>query len=58
MPTDIQALVDLLLYLEQNFGVLPHELRNQSLAFFMLRTVRLSLRAIARHGKHGPDQEQ
>ena len=58
MPTDPKALVDLLLYLEKNFSVLPQEfLRNggdESLAFYLLRTVRLSLRPIARYGKYGP----
>jgi hypothetical protein len=53
MPTDPKGLVDLLLYLEQNFSVLPSELtssgiKSESLAFHLLRTVRLSLREIAR----------
>jgi len=61
MPTDPKALVDLLLYLERNFSVLPQEIMRgggagESLAFYLLRTVRLSLRPIARYGKgkHGP----
>jgi hypothetical protein len=59
MPTDPKALVDLLLYLEKNFSVLPQEIQRggstvESLAFNLLRTVRLSLRPIARCGKHGP----
>jgi len=60
MPTDLKALVDLLLYLEKNFSLLPPEIacgasNGQSLAFELLRTVRLSLRAIAKHGKHGSE---
>jgi hypothetical protein len=52
MPTDPKGLVDLLMYLEKNFSVLPQEISqgagaNQSLAFDLLRTVRLSLREIA-----------
>jgi hypothetical protein len=59
MPTDLKALVDLLLYLEKNFSVLPPEIacgvsNGQSLAFDLLRTVRLSLREIAKYGKQGP----
>jgi hypothetical protein len=59
MPTDLKALVDLLLYLEKNFSVLPQEVTHgagaaQPLAFDLLRTVRLSLREIAKYGKHGP----
>jgi hypothetical protein len=58
MPTDPKALVDLLLYLEKNFSVLPQEITQgagatQSLAFDLLRTVRLTLREIAKYGKHG-----
>jgi hypothetical protein len=62
MPTDAKALVDILLYLEKNFSTLPPEMvhganTGQSLAFDLLRTVRLSLRAIAKYGKHdGRDQ--
>jgi hypothetical protein len=59
MPTDPKALVDLLMYLEKNFSVLPPEIaagasNGESLAFDLLRTVRLSLRQIAKYGKHGP----
>jgi hypothetical protein len=60
MPTDPKALVDLLLYLEKNFTAVPQEIIRgaggsaQSLAFDLLRTVRLSLREIAKYGKHGP----
>jgi hypothetical protein len=48
-----------LFYLEKNFSVLPPEIacgdsNGQSLAFDLLRTVRLSLRAISKYGKHGP----
>jgi hypothetical protein len=58
MPTEPKALVDLLFYLEKNFSVLPPEIacgasNGQSLAFDVLRTVRLSLRAISKYGKHG-----
>jgi hypothetical protein len=52
MPTDPKGLVDLLLHLEQNFSVLPNEItsgshKSESLAFNLLRTVRLSLRGIS-----------
>jgi hypothetical protein len=62
MPTDPKGFVDLLMYLEKNFSVLPQEITHgasatQSLGFDLLRTVRLSLRAIAKYGKHGPDYE-
>jgi hypothetical protein len=45
--------------LEKNFSILPLELTQgvngcQSLAFDLLRTMRLSLRRIAKYGKHGP----
>jgi hypothetical protein len=55
-PTDPKGLIDLLLYLEQNFSVLPDEItagshKSESLAFHLLRTVRLSLRGIAGFGK-------
>src|SRR4051812_35339466 len=58
MPTDLKALVDLLLYLEKNFSVLPPDIacgasNSQSLAFSLLQTVRLSLRKVAKHGKTG-----
>jgi hypothetical protein len=51
MPTDRRALVDLLHYLEINFSVLPQECRGRSLAFDLLRTLRLSLRRSERYGK-------
>jgi hypothetical protein len=62
MPTDPKALVDLLLYLEKNFTVLPPEITHgtgttQSLAFDLLRTVRLSLRKVARYGKYDKSEE-
>jgi hypothetical protein len=52
MPTDPKGLVDVLMYLEKNFSVLPLEISggagaNQSLALDLIRTVRLSLREIA-----------
>jgi hypothetical protein len=50
MPTDRRALVALLLYLEKNFGVLPQEFCGRSLAFDLLRTMRLSLRKIEGYG--------
>jgi hypothetical protein len=36
MPTDPKALVDLLMYMERHFSILPQEINGQSLAFFML----------------------
>jgi hypothetical protein len=54
MPTDRRTLVDLLMYLEKNFSVLPQEINHRSLAFALLRTVRLSLRELERYGKFGP----
>ena len=51
MSTEHKALVDLLLYLEQNFSVLPQEFCGRSLAFDLLRTMRLSLRKYAGYGK-------
>ena len=48
MPTDPKALVDLLMYLEKNFSILPQELVGRSLAFDLVRTMRLSLRRIVR----------
>ena len=59
MPTDLKGLVDLLMYMEKNFSLLPQEISHgggagQSLAFDLLRTVRLSLREIAKYGKYGP----
>ena len=58
MPTDPKALVDLLLYLEKNFTTLPAEMihasnSGQSLAFDLLRTMRLTIREIVRYGKSG-----
>jgi hypothetical protein len=58
LPTSLIALVDLLFYLEKNFSVLPPEIacgasNGQSLALDLLRTVRLSLREIAKYGKSG-----
>jgi hypothetical protein len=38
-------------YLEQNFSVLPQEFHGRSLAFDLLRTLRLSLRKYAGYGK-------
>ena len=57
MPTDPRALVDLLLYLEKNFSILPQEISGRSLAFDLLRTTRLSLRKVARYGKHKQDDD-
>jgi hypothetical protein len=57
MPTSPRALVDLLLYLEKHFTTLPQEVNGRSLAFDLLRTVRLSLRAVARYGKYDKDDE-
>jgi hypothetical protein len=51
MPTDRRALVDLLLYLEKNFSVLPQEISARSLAFDLLRTLRLSLRKSEKYGQ-------
>ena len=58
-PTDLRALVDLLMYLEKNFSTLPATITHggsceQSIAFSLLRTMRLSLRAVAKYGKFGP----
>jgi hypothetical protein len=65
MPTDLKALCDLTMYLENNFTSLPTEVdtggmrgtmpKSEALAFNLLRTVRLSLRHVARYGKHGKD---
>ena len=54
MPTDLKALVDLLMYLEKHYSILPQETCGKALGLDLLRTMRLSLRAIAKHGKHGP----
>ncbi|MGY2906566.1 hypothetical protein [Bradyrhizobium sp. URHC0002] len=63
MPTDLKALCDLTMYLEKNFTILPTDVvvagdfggvpRVESFAFHLLRTVRLSLRHVAKYGKHG-----
>jgi hypothetical protein len=58
MPHDLRGLVDLLLYLEQNWTALPevirthHNANGQSIAFSLLRTMRLSLRAVGKIGKY------
>jgi hypothetical protein len=61
MPTEPTAPVDLLFYLEKNFSVLPPEIacasNGQSLAFDLLRTARLSLRAIRRMANMGRRHE-
>ena len=59
MPTDPKGPVDLLMYMEKNFSVMPQEVihgggQGQSLAFDLRRTVRMSLREITKYGKHGP----
>lgn len=54
MPTDPRGLIDLLMYLEKHFSILPQEVDGKSLAFDLLRTVRMSLREIAKYGKYGP----
>ena len=51
LPTDRRALVDLLLYLEKNFSILPQEFCGRSLAFDLLKTMRLSLRKSEGYGK-------
>ena len=56
MPTDLKALVDPLLYLEKNYQRVAAKDRlwrsnGQSLAFDLLRTLRLLLREIVRYGK-------
>jgi hypothetical protein len=53
MPTDPKGLVDLLMYLEKNFTILPQEAMGRSLAFDLLHTVRLTMRAVAKYGKVG-----
>jgi uncharacterized membrane protein YcjF (UPF0283 family) len=58
MPTSPRALVDLLLYLEKHFTTLPQEVNGRSLAFDLLRTVRLSLRKIAQYGKYEKDDDE
>ncbi|MBR1157026.1 hypothetical protein [Bradyrhizobium sp. JYMT SZCCT0428] len=54
MPTDPKGLVDLLLYLEKHFSILPQEINGKSLALELVRTMRMSLRRIADYSKHGP----
>lgn len=56
MGTDVKGLIDLLMYMEKHFSVLPQEILGRSLAFYLLKTVRLSLRRIAKYGKSGPGQ--
>jgi hypothetical protein len=51
MPTERRALVDLLLYLEKNFTILPQESSGRSLGFDLLRTMRLSLRKVEKYGQ-------
>jgi hypothetical protein len=53
MPTDRRALVDLLMYLEKNFSVLPQEICGRSLAFDLLRIMQMSLRKSEGCGKAG-----
>ncbi len=53
MEADPRGLVDLLLYLEKNFSILPQEINGRSLSYFLLRSMRLSLRRVARYGKVG-----
>lgn len=53
LPTDPRGLVDLLMYVEKHFSLMPPEINGRSTAFDLLRTVRLSLRGIANYGKHG-----
>jgi hypothetical protein len=58
MPTDPKGLVDLLMYLEKNFSTLPPEIihagiNGQSMAFDLLRTLRLTLREVVKYGKFG-----
>jgi hypothetical protein len=52
MPHDPRGLVDLLLYLEQNWTTLPETLHRRSIAFDLLKSMRLSLRAVAKYGKY------
>jgi hypothetical protein len=51
MPTDLRGLVDVLMYLEKNFSLLPQDVCGKSLALELLRTMRLSLRKVAGYGK-------
>ena len=43
MLTGQRALVDPLIFLENYFNILPQDISGRSLAFYQLRTVRLSL---------------
>lgn len=54
MPTDAKGLVDLLMYMEKHFSILPQEIVGRSLALELLKIVRMSLRRIAKYGKSGP----
>lgn len=60
MPTDPKGLIDLLMYLEKNFSVLPLEIfgasgSHESLAKYLLRAMRLSLREIIKpNGRRRP----
>jgi hypothetical protein len=56
LPTDLKGLVDLLMYIEKHFSLLPQEVNGRSLAFSLLRTMRQSLRAVAKYGKAGAGQ--
>ncbi|QWG16113.1 hypothetical protein KMZ68_13775 [Bradyrhizobium sediminis] len=58
MPTDLRGLVDLTMYLEKHFSILPPEVGGKSLALELLKTMRLSLRAVAKYGKHRRDTEE
>ena len=67
LPTDLKALCDLTMYLEKNFTSLPADVviagdfggvpRVESLAFHLLRAVRLSLRHVARYASTGRHYE-
>jgi hypothetical protein len=54
MPHDLRGLVDMMMYMEKNFSLLPQEMDGKSLALTLLRTVRLSLRHVQACGKFGP----
>ena len=51
VPTDLRGLVDLLMYLEKNFSLLPQDMGGKSLALKLLQITRLSLRKVASYGK-------
>jgi hypothetical protein len=51
------SVADLLLYLEKHFSLLPTEICGRSLAFDLLRTMRLSLRCVAKYGKYDKDDQ-